>query len=59
MMPDRFTLVCEPKPDGWWKVTSPEIPGLYFAGRDLAVLLEDVPRSIALLCELDGKECVA
>jgi hypothetical protein len=51
-LPAEFTLRVIHK-DGWWKITSPEHPGLYLLHRNLPQILEDVPLSLATLIKMD------
>ena len=56
VLPDTFTLKVERKPFGGgtcWYVTSPAHPGLRLFHLDLATILEDVPRSLSMLIDLD------
>ena len=40
--------------DGWHIFTSPQLPGLFVAHPDFQTALNDVPRSIELLKELEA-----
>jgi hypothetical protein len=53
-LPDAVSLEIKRMPDGYWRVTSPEHPGLYIATqRGLHVALADVPLALAKLIELN------
>ncbi len=41
--------------DGFWSITSPDLPGLFLAGKDLAKLMNDVPFAIQTLFLLNYK----
>jgi hypothetical protein len=51
-LPPNFTLLVSQK-GGWWKVTSPEHPGLVLAHPDLQRILADVPLSLSTLLRMD------
>lgn len=54
-LPDKFTLLIERKPDGWWKVTAPDSHvGLYVAYPDLNIALQDAPGALDQILRLDG-----
>lgn len=54
-LPDKFTLLIERKPDGWWKITAPDSHvGLYVAYPDLNIALQDAPGALAQILRLDG-----
>lgn len=54
-LPDTFTLKVERKPDGWWKITTPDHHvGCYIIHKDLFVGLCDAPGSLAQLLRMDG-----
>lgn len=56
MFYDLFKLEVAQHEDGYYRVLSPEIPGLFLAGRDLGVLLADVPEVVDAIKRLDAQE---
>lgn len=48
-----INLSVEYNPDGCWAISSPDLPGLVLAGKDIAALLDDVPNAIRLLFKLN------
>ena len=57
-LPEKLTLSVEYKEPGWWIVKSPEHPGLYVAHRSLSTVMEDVPRSLAMLIKLNAEATI-
>lgn len=54
-----ITLEIKPKREGYYTITSNEIPGLYLAGPDLSDILADVPNVVEALALINetGKMC--
>ena len=50
-----ISTVQEKWDDGFWNITSPNLPGLFLAGKDLTKLMEDVPYVIQTLFLLNYK----
>lgn len=48
-----ITIRVEYHPDGYWAISSKDLPGLMLAGRDIGPLVEDVPAAIKLLYKLN------
>lgn len=56
-MSTSFRLEIAITPDGHYVVTSPNLPGLLLAGRELQPLLNDAPLAVKMLRELDHQGC--
>ena len=52
-LPNKFIVNVERKPDGWWKITVLDHPGVYIVHRDLQYALCDVPLSLKMLIRLN------
>ena len=54
-LPERFTLLVEQRPNGFWKVSAPDVHiGLFVAKQDLHEALAEAPGALAQIVRLDG-----
>ena len=57
---DSFLIrtIQEQKEDGFWTITSEDLPGLFLAGKDLFSISAEVPEAIKMLFSLNHNMAV-
>lgn len=58
-IPERIRLAVEVTPDGWFLVTSPDLPGLVTQGRDAKELLEMVNDAVLTYYDVPRREAAS